>query len=115
MAANREQHVKIDYSPTFDESKHGEHGYEKDELSTEELRAFGAPALKDFKGESLQQARLTVDSENSPLYEKPPFDTTPFEEQRALEALEDQQNRKENFVGITNAPSQVARIGGPRG
>lgn len=111
IMADRTKQVEIAYSPTFDESRHGENGYAKDPLTPDELKSFAAPALAGFKGESLQQARITVDGEKSPLAIEVPFDTTEFAEARALDALTDQQNRDKQggFLGASNAHLQAIR------
>lgn len=109
--ADREKPVKIEYNPTFDESRHGEHGYDRDPLSKDELQNFGAPALAGFKGESLLQARLTVDGEKNPLALDPPADLITSPEKRALDALQEQQDRPRQggFLGASNAHLQPIR------
>ena len=105
--------VHIEFTPTFDE-KRGEHGYAVDRLSEDELRTLAAPALAGFKGESLQQARLTIDGENfvSPIELPPiPIDKEQYAVSRALKVLDEQQNRDSNsgFLGASNAHLQPSR------
>jgi len=109
--ANRENQVKIPFSPTFQESRYGEHGYTKDHLTEDELRSYAAPALDGFKGESLQQARQTIDGEKNPLGTEAPFDTTQLTESHALDVLSQQQGRDNlmGHLGASNAHLQRAR------
>ena len=113
--------VEIPYAPVYqDRVERGK--IEDPEFNKAEFNAkFGAPALKDFLGQSLQEATMRNEERKNPSEISIQLGselTDKFDEERAKEIRAEQEDRVSGrsgqLLGISNAPSHHQPIGGPK-